>query len=133
MAFRVAVTRTLPELGERLLSEAEARGEIQCTRWTNEVPLGPPRRSPPPRDQRHAPAPWIGHRFNMVALRESLMACGVEDQALPAVDQNKGVAVGVGSDPPPPRRGGGRHCTNIGNSSSIASSMSRRRDIALWA
>lgn len=41
MAFRVAVTRTLPELGERLLSEAEARGEIQCTRWTNEVPPFP--------------------------------------------------------------------------------------------
>ena len=28
MPFRVAVTRTLPELGERLLDEAETRGEI---------------------------------------------------------------------------------------------------------
>jgi glyoxylate reductase len=41
MAFRVAVTRTLPELGEHLLSEAEARGEITVSRWTGELPPFP--------------------------------------------------------------------------------------------
>lgn len=41
MPFRVAITRTLPELGERLLNEAEARGEIRTERWTNENPPFP--------------------------------------------------------------------------------------------
>ena len=41
MPFRVAVTRKLPELGERMLSEAERRGEIQVVRWPNELPPFP--------------------------------------------------------------------------------------------
>jgi glyoxylate reductase len=41
MAFRVAVTRTLPELGERLLNEAQERGEIDVVRWSAELPPFP--------------------------------------------------------------------------------------------
>lgn len=41
MAFRIAVTRTLPSEGERLLNEAEARGEIACSRWSADLPPFP--------------------------------------------------------------------------------------------
>jgi hypothetical protein len=41
MAHRVAVTRTLPELGEQLLAEAARRGEIELVRWTAELPPFP--------------------------------------------------------------------------------------------
>ncbi len=41
MAFRVAVTRTLPELGERMLTEAQERGEIDVVRWSAELPPFP--------------------------------------------------------------------------------------------
>jgi glyoxylate reductase len=41
MPFRVAVTRKLPELGEKMLTEAERRGEIEVTRWPNELPPFP--------------------------------------------------------------------------------------------
>ena len=41
MPFRVAVTRKLPDLGEQMLTEAERRGEIQVTRWPNELPPFP--------------------------------------------------------------------------------------------
>jgi glyoxylate reductase len=41
MAFRVAVTRTLPDLGERLLHDAQERGEIDVVRWSAELPPFP--------------------------------------------------------------------------------------------
>jgi glyoxylate reductase len=41
MAHKVAVTRGLPELGERMLAEAERGGEVQLVRWTAELPPFP--------------------------------------------------------------------------------------------
>jgi glyoxylate reductase len=41
MAHKVAVTRGLPELGERMLADAERGGEIQVVRWTAELPPFP--------------------------------------------------------------------------------------------